>query len=253
MDIACLEGKSLNAGLVRRSLESLGHRCFSFDRARSLLASLRRETFSLYVVTAPQPDIECEELVQWLRNTLGASVPIMVPAPYGDEQFIVRMLAAGADRCMTGPINGNALRAHVNALLRRAYLGLDNETAEWFEIEQYVFDLRHEIVTYQGEPLCVSTREFKLALYLFRHLDWLVPREFLETLIWGKPISPTSRALDTLISRVRSRFNLNGKSLYSLVSVYSHGFKLVRKGATQLAPHTGGRPDTFADLVPHLH
>ncbi|WP_296229267.1 response regulator transcription factor [Ralstonia sp. UBA689] len=246
MDVACLESRALSAGLVQRNLESLGHRCVSFNRAQTLLASVRRSTFSLYVVTAPQPDIECEELVQWLRNTLGTGVPIMVLAPNGDERFMVRMLSAGADRCMTGSINGNELRAHVSALLRRAYLGQHDEAADLFEEGQYAFDLKNEIVTYQGQTLCVSTREFKLALYMFRHLDWLVPRDFLETFIWGKSISPDSRALDALVSRVRTRFFLNRQSTYSLVSVYSHGFKLIRKSAVEMG-HAS--PDTATRLI----
>lgn len=229
-DIAFLEGKAVNGAQVQRSLESFGHSCVSFASGRELMASVRKKTFSLYILTAPQTDVDFEQLVQWLRNTLGARVPILISAPFADEQFMVRILSAGADRCVLRYVGANELVAHANALLRRAYLELGDGSAHRFEVGPYLFDVRRKIVTYKGRPLCASAREFKLALYLFRHMGTLVPRDFLETFIWGKPISPCSRALDAHMSRMRTRFYLRQGSAYSLISVYSHGFKLIPNG-----------------------
>lgn len=82
------------------------------------------------------------------------------------------------------------------------------------------------MLTLHGSQVELSPREFDLALYLFRNVGKLVPRELIEQAVWGRSIGPDSRTLATHISKLRLKLDLNQKNGVRLVSVYSHGYRL---------------------------
>jgi DNA-binding response OmpR family regulator len=227
MNVACVENHPLNLRLVKRAFESADWQCHSFAHARELIVNVRKRIFDLYVISARLPDIKSEELILWLRHTVGPHAPITVLVPDGDDELVVRLLSVGADCCVSSSAGPNELAARVAALIRRTYPFCSGEDGV-LESGPYVFDIARKKVSCSGEPLGLSAREFSAALFLFRNIDRLVPRDCLETLVWGQVIGPGSRALDTLVSRLRIRLRLNPTNGYHLTAVHSHGFRLTQ-------------------------
>jgi DNA-binding response OmpR family regulator len=225
LDVACVESSASNMELVGRALQAMGHHCEGFSSGQDLVVAVRNRIFDLFLVAGQLPDMDSAQLVMWLRNTVGARIPVMVMVPQGNEELMVRLLSVGADGCASSPVRGPELSARVHALLRRAYRREQSGGQAVFG--PYVFDLVRARVTCAHQVVEASRRELELAHYLFVNAGRLIPREALQMRIWGEVSGHDSRALDKLISRIRVAFHLGGEHGYRLVAMYGHGFKLM--------------------------
>lgn len=225
MDIACVEGDVRNLNKTVRALSAQGHCVKGFENAQALQQGVSQSVFDMYVVGAQLPDIGNEELVLWLRSTMGTPIPVMVLIPPEEDALMVRLLSAGADGFAASPVRTRELGARVEALLRRTYRW--KQQGHRAVYGEYEFDKANCRAICAGVELDVLPRELDLAHYLFERAGWLVPRPVLEERIWGRRLETGSRVLDNMISRVRINFGLDGKHGYRLVNVYGHGIKLV--------------------------
>lgn len=190
------------------------------------MRSLREQTFDLFLLDMELPGVQGKEVLRWIRNTVGAHVPVMALTAYKDDYDLVAVLAAGADDYLSKPIRIAELVARVQALLRRSrgsHEGFDGVIRQG----AYVFDVTKRVAHCAGEVIQLTRIEFDIAIYLFRNMDRLVPRELLERSVWGRSIGQDSRTLDTHISRIRTKLKLVPRNGVRLVSIYSHGFRMV--------------------------
>jgi DNA-binding response OmpR family regulator len=72
----------------------------------------------------------------------------------------------------------------------------------------------------------MTQKEFRLALLFFRHLDRPLSRAFILESVWPDQAELSSRSIDTHVSRVRSKLNLQPARGFRLVPVYSYGYRL---------------------------
>ena len=70
-----------------------------------------------------------------------------------------------------------------------------------------------------GQSVKLSSREFDLALYLFRNVGRLVSRATLEKAIWGRELGVDSKTVDTHIYRLRVKLRLQPENGLQLASV----------------------------------
>lgn len=225
MDIACVEGDTWNLGQAVQALSAHGHRVEGFANAQALQQAVNERLFDLYVVGAQLPDIGSEQLVQWLRSTVGEHIPMMAVIPPEQDAMVVPLLSAGADSCVASPVRARELDARVGALLRRVHQV--QRRGDRAVYGPYEFDGKSCHAVCAGVVLDVPEREVRLAHYLFERLGWLVPKPVLEELVWGQRQKARSRSLDNMISRVRSAFKLDGQHGFRLQSVYGQGVKLL--------------------------
>lgn len=238
MDIACVEGDGWNLAQAVHALSAQGHRVEGFANARALLETVSRRVFDLYVVGTQLPDIGSEQLVLWLRSTVGEHIPMMALIPPEQDALVVQLLSAGADGCAASPVRGRELGARVGALLRRAYQGRKPGPRTGYGV--YEFDMVRCRASCAGAVLDVPPRDLELAHYLFERVGQLVPKPVLEEQLWGKRQRVGSRSLDNMLSRVRMAFQLDGQHGFRLLSVYGQGVKLLQVHSP-VAPEDAGR------------
>jgi len=226
MRIACVESDLGHAQMLQKMLNVLEkHECVMFRRTTELGVALRDQEFDLILLCVHGDGSGGEASVQWLRNTVGGRLPIMVVIPAPDEPLMVRLLFAGADGCLSKPYYPRELGARVMALLRRVN-GAGNQKQGPLNVGPYIVDARSQTVTLNGKVIALTSSQFAIALHLFRNTDCLVTRESLERLVWGHPRGAKSRALDTQVSRVRAKLELYPCNGFRLTSVYARGFRL---------------------------
>ncbi|AGH83562.1 MULTISPECIES: response regulator transcription factor [Ralstonia solanacearum species complex] len=223
--IASVEDNQAQSELIREILVSSGYECASFSSGDAFVKALRDRTFDLLLLDWQLPDISGIQLVSWVRQTVGPALPVLFLTNRSLEDDVVRGLAAGADDYVVKPVRRAELVARVGALLRRA-APRTGESLERMRVGPYAVDPLGRVLTLHGLQVELSPREFDLALYLFRNVGKLVPRELIEQAVWGRSIGPDSRTLATHISKLRLKLDLNQKNGVRLVSVYSHGYRL---------------------------
>lgn len=222
--LAIVDDDADQSALLRHWIEGRGYRVSTFESARAFREALATRAFDLAIIDWGLPDGDGPGLVEWLRESRHAGLPVMLLTVRRQENDIVEGLRAGADDYMVKPARQGELLARLAALLRRSGLGDDDGAS--IEVGPYRLDLRRRSATIAGREVELTEREFDLAVFLFRRAGRIASRESLLVGVWSLPADSPSRTVDTHISRLRRKLELNGAHGWRLTSVYQHGYRL---------------------------
>ena len=187
------------------------------------MRALHRETFDLFVIDWNLPDLSGLNVLEWIRNQIGAQPPVLLLTNRVSEEDMVAGLRAGADDFVTKPFQPAVLLARVEALARRSTINLSRTTEAY---AQFDFELTSKTLRREGETVHLTPKEFSLALLLFRNLNRAVSRTYIFETIWGMDPDLSTRTLDIHISKIRSKLRLRPESGYRLTPVYGYGYRL---------------------------
>ncbi|KFL53885.1 winged helix-turn-helix domain-containing protein [Burkholderia pyrrocinia] len=77
----------------------------------------------------------------------------------------------------------------------------------------------------------VTPREFDVVEFLLDNMNKVVPRQAIQEAVWGRELAVSSRTLDTHISRIRSKLQLEHDKNLRIIPIYAVGYRLVLFGA----------------------
>lgn len=93
-----------------------------------------------------------------------------------------------------------------------------------------------------GQLICMTPREFDVVEFLLDNMNRIVPRAAIQEAVWGRELGVSSRTLDTHISRIRAKLELDNDKNMRIIPIYSVGYRLVLFGAAMT--HTEGHDET---------
>lgn len=229
MRIALLEDDPEQTELISLWLEDAEHTVVSFDHGSDFLRAVRRDSFDLYLLDWMLPDVSGIDVLVKLRDENRDSTPVMVATVKQEERDIVHALESGADDYLVKPVRRRELVARVEAICRRsAHTFGDSES---YDADPYTMDLRHKTASLNGEAIELTNREFELALFFFRHSGQAVSRAHILEAIWDIDSEDVStRTVDTHVSRLRKKMQLNEDNGWKLSAIYQHGYRLEQVG-----------------------
>ncbi|MCY0388221.1 response regulator transcription factor [Robbsia sp. Bb-Pol-6] len=224
MRIALLDPQSARAEHYRQMLVAGGYRCHPFARVKPFLVATLRDTFDLAIVVGPAREPALRQALLTLAKRAAAPAILMLAA-HATEADLIDLLDAGAHDCLTEPAGEAWLLARVRALLRRGrtaqpHAGLDTC------FDGYRFDPVRCRVETPGGAVTLTPKELALALLLFRNQGRDLSRAYLVDGVWARESGPSSRSLDTHVSRIRQKLSLHPEYGYQLSAIYSHGYRL---------------------------
>jgi len=225
--VAIVEDNEIQAAQVDEIVREGGYLASVFDTATAFKRSLRRETYDFLLTDWFLPDQSGIELVRWMRDTRGDTIPIIMITVRTEPADVVEALRAGADDYVSKPVNGQILLARMDAIRRRIYR--HEALKRHWVVGSYTFDNILEVVTYQGNPIELTPKEFQLAALLFENVERPLSRSFLLDIVWGHGSHLLTRTLDVHISRIRSKLHLAPGQEFSLIPVHNYGYRLVRE------------------------
>ncbi len=236
MRVAILEDDPDQAEIISRWLTAAGYRVFAHADAQGFLRSARRESFDLYVLDWVLPELSGMDVLRKLRREMDDFTPTLLATVRDDERSVVRALEAGADDYLVKPIRRAELIARVNAVLRRA-TGV-RSTVNDVDAGPYELDHGRRVAILRDEEIPLTSREFALATFFFRNAGKLMSRSHILEAIWGIDSDNVStRTVDTHVSRLRKKMQLNAKNGWKLSAVYQHGYR-IEKVAAELNAQT---------------
>ncbi|MBC2651733.1 response regulator transcription factor [Novosphingobium flavum] len=223
MKVALLDDDKVVLETVSSLLGGAGFHCSTFDNGRQLVRALHRDTFDLFVIDWNLPDLPGLNVLEWIRNQIGAQPPVLLLTNRVSDEDMVAGLRAGADDFVTKPYQPAVLLARVEALARRSTMNLSRTTETYGKLD---FELTSKTLRNGGEVVHLTPKEFNLALLLFRNLNRAVSRAYIFETIWGMDPDLSTRTLDIHISKIRSKLALRPESGYRLTPVYGYGYRL---------------------------
>jgi len=178
--------------------------------------------YDLIMLDINIPRLDGISLCRQLREQ-GASTPIlMLTAQAGDEDVITG-LDAGADDYVTKPFEVSQVLARVRALLRRGARASTIPSLVW---GQLCLDPTLAQVTYDGQVVPLTPKEYSLIELFLRHPQRVFSRSTILDHLWTIDDSPTEGAVTNLVKDLRNRLKRSGVVEHVIQTVYGLGYRL---------------------------
>lgn len=177
--------------------------------------------YDLVILDTCQLMWDAIEFCQHLR-TEGHQMPILVLSATDEKADRIAALEAGADDFLTRPIDANELLVRIRALLRRGKETVE-EVLVW---EQLKFNCSTGEVTYQGQKLHLTPKEYRLLELFLRNPNKVFSRSALLDRIWNPGEFPSEQAVNTQIKGLRQKLKAAGIQSEVIESLYGLGYRL---------------------------
>ena len=223
MRIAIVDDDSQLAELMQIWLEAKGYACTTFTSGRTFLAELKRESYDLVILDWIMPEMDGETILTRMRTGAHQNIPVVFVTSKTSEDDVAHILNLGADDYVTKPVHENELLARIAAVTRRT---MPEQGKQILDAAPYHIDVSSHCVSYKDEQLNLTQKEFELVLFLFRNVGKLLSRGHILSSVWGHGDSFSTRTVDTHISRIRKKLDLNPDNGWKLSAIYHQGYRL---------------------------
>ena len=225
MRIVILEDDRDQADLLCAWLEEANHQCTVYRDGNSFIRAYKQDSYDLVLLDWNVPNVSGIEVLEHLRHHLDVLVPVVFITQRDAEKDIIQALEVGADDYMSKPVRQGETMARVNAIARRMGFG-DKNTHDSYDFPPYHIDTKLRRITFNDDLVEMTQKEYELALFLFKNLGRVISRGHLLEMVWGTSAKLNTRTVDTHISRLRTKLDLDNQANWQLVSVYRHGYRL---------------------------
>lgn len=224
MRIALLEDDEDQAKIVQLWLQQSKYECQYYLTGKSFLDAINKDSFDLLIVDWMLPDTNGLQVLSQIRRLYSSTIPVLFVTSRDSEEDIVQALEYGADDYMIKPIKQREFIARIYALVRR--LAPTQEDTTILTIGNYSIDTSNNRLQIDGSTIELTTKEFDLALYLFRNVGQILSRNNILKIVWGHSTQVNTRTVDTHISRLRNKLKLYPENHWKLAAIYQHGYRL---------------------------
>jgi len=131
----------------------------------------------------------------------GVSTPVLVLTARDQWHEKVAGIDAGADDYLTKPFHTEELLARVRALIRRAQ-GLSSPLLQCGPL---ALDTRSGRVLFDGQPVSLTSHEYRLLAYLMHHPGELVSRSDLTEHLYAQDTERDSNTIEVFVARLRKK------------------------------------------------
>ena len=194
---------------------------------REGLAKSLSGTFDLILLDIMLPGVDGLEICDRVRAQ-DPEQPIIMLTAKGSDEDIIRGLKLGADDYVAKPFSVAQLVARVQAVLRRARVGLDQ--AHHIRLGGDLdIDARNLSGDRGGEQLSFTRREMEILQYLKANKHRPVPRDELLAKVWGysKTLGIETRTVDIHVAKLRRKIEPDQGNPRFLVTVRGAGYRLI--------------------------
>ncbi|MEA5450558.1 response regulator [Leptolyngbya sp. CCNP1308] len=178
--------------------------------------------YDLIVLDVNIPRLDGISLCRHLRGQRVSTPILMLTAQAGDEDVITG-LDAGADDYVTKPFEVSQVLARIRALLRRGVRATTIPSLTW---GQLCLDPTLAQVTYSGQVVPLTPKEYSLLELFLRHPQRVFSRSTILDHLWTIDDSPTEGAVTNLVKDLRNRLKRSGVIENVIQTVYGLGYRL---------------------------
>lgn len=210
------------AGIESSALAKLRYRLAVAHNEAEVFKHFESELPGLLILDSALPSSGGISVCRKLREIPATStVPILMVTSVEDGAEKIRALDAGADECISQPIQADVLAAYVRALIRRLQ---GNNLKDVLRAGPIEMDLARWVVTVEGRPVELTKKEFSLLRVLLEARGRALSRDFLLQNVWSHGIihGLDTRTVDVHVGRLRRKLGSAGRYI---ITVRNVGFR----------------------------
>ncbi|MGA3361017.1 MAG: response regulator transcription factor [Solirubrobacteraceae bacterium] len=189
------------------------------------IAAVAARRPQLLVLDVMLPDIDGFEVARRL-SAARAEVPIIFLTARDSTEDVVHGLTLGGDDYVTKPFSLEELVARIRTILRRS--GLSEETSSKLVFGDLELDEDTHEVARAGREIELTATEFRLLRYLMLNPRRVLTRPQLLDHVWNYDFGGDARVLETYISYLRKKIDVDGPALIHTVRGVGYALRLPR-------------------------
>lgn len=215
--------------LLKRFLSPHGFEVVTAEDGNSMEQAMSRGKFDLIILDLMLPGKDGVTLCREVRAN--SNVPIIMLTALGEEIDRIIGLEVGADDYLAKPFNPRELLARIKSVLRRHFSipNVHELVASHHATYQFAgWSLNatsRELIDQDGTLISLTSTEFELLLAFLTHPNAVLSREDLLKLVQGRGADVYDRAIDTLISRLRKKIEVNSKEPKLIKTIWGGGYQ----------------------------
>jgi two-component system, OmpR family, response regulator PhoP len=190
---------------IAEALRKSGWRVDTAGEGRTGLYLLTEYACDIAIVDLGLPGLDGLELIRRAR-AVNPRLPILILTARDRWQDKVEGLEAGADDYLTKPFHVEELQARLRALVRRSL----QEGQERLDFGPLVVDTATDTVLLRGEPVSLTTFEYRLLLQLVRQAGRPLSKDVLADYLYEHDADRESNVIEVLIGRLRRKLDPDG-------------------------------------------
>jgi two-component system OmpR family response regulator len=188
--------------------------------ARTLL---RRYPIDLVVLDVMLPGEDGLSLCRHLAET--TSTPVILLTAMASQEDRVAGLEIGADDYVTKPFDPRELVARIKGMLRRLSRAATGWHGRRYAFGDWTLDMaRRELRDAGGEPVALSTSEFRLLGVLVERAGKVLSRDELLDLTRDGEVQNFDRSIDSQVSRLRKKLESDPRRPRLLKTSWGDGY-----------------------------
>ncbi len=162
------------------------------------------EPYDAVILDIGLPQIDgLSVLEQWRRD--GRTMPVLLLTARDRWSDKVQGIDAGADDYVAKPFHVEEVLARIRALVRRAAGHASNELV----CGPLRLDLRAGRVTVNGNPVKLTSHEYKVLEYLMHHVGKVVSRTELTEHLYEQDFDRDSNTIEVFVGRLRKKLGID--------------------------------------------
>lgn len=165
------------------------------------------------------PKMDGYDLCQVIPEISNAAV-IMLTAK-DKPADIIQGLRIGANDYLIKPFHFGELLARIEVQLRNRFSGLANEKS----VGVFVFNEDQHLISYQGKPLNLAPKEFKLLAYFLWNPNQVLTKDAILTHVWGYDFNGDGNIVEVYVRYLRDKLEDSAHSI--IQTVRGVGYRLV--------------------------
>jgi two-component system OmpR family response regulator len=158
------------------------------------------EPYDVIVLDLGLPKIDGAAVLEAWRKA-GVATPVLILTARGAWSEKVAGFDAGADDYLTKPFHTEELLARLRALVRRSA----GHAAPSLSVGALRLDPRAARATVAGEPLRLTSLEYRMLHYMMMHQDRVISRTELVEHLYDQDFDRDSNTIEVFIGRVRKK------------------------------------------------
>jgi two-component system OmpR family response regulator len=212
--------------LVSRALSKEGFRVSAAADGRAMQKFMADSRIDLILLDLMLPGEDGLSLCRTLRAE--SNIPIIMLTAKGEEVDRVIGLEMGADDYLAKPFGSRELIARIKAVLRRSQEKVskgDSKQPKSYHFDRWGLDIgSRALVRDDGVTVPLSTGEYDLLIALVERPQRVLNRDQLLDLARGRSAAGLDRSIDTQVSRLRKKLEIDPSDPQIIKTVWGGGY-----------------------------
>ena len=200
MRLLLVEDEATLRAQLRDSLREAGYVVDEAVNGRDAWFLGDTESFDAVVLDLGLPVMDGLSVLQRWREA-GRTMPVLILTARDNWSEKVAGIDAGADDYLTKPFRMEELLARLRALIRRA----NGQASAVLHCGELALDTRTGRVTAGGQPVTLTSHEYKVLAYLMHRPGTVVSRTELTEHIYAQDFDRDSNTIEVFIGRLRKK------------------------------------------------